>query len=163
MSEVVRTLGGASGGEPVARYGRGVQPTLSSETDRATGAPKDVVRSFVLEVRSGRDLARAGDLMAPLVMAHQIQSEAPETIGRTPAEYVEHVKEMLAEWGDFSLTLDELLADGDRVYTRFTQTGHAADGRVVRQMNSVVYEVRDGRIQQYWIQIDRAGVTAQLA
>jgi len=34
---------------------------------------------------------------------------------------------------------------------------------VVREISSVVYHVETGVIKQYWIQIDRAGLTEQLA
>ncbi|MFJ8581957.1 ester cyclase [Micromonospora sp. NPDC093277] len=51
-----------------------------------------------------------------------------------------------------------------------TQVGHhlgpvdgiAPTGRIVRQINSVVYHVEDGLITEYWMQIDRAGLLAQL-
>ncbi|MGK5683810.1 ester cyclase [Actinoplanes sp. URMC 104] len=123
-----------------------------------------VVTEFLTHVRSGRDLSRAAGLMAPVVLAHQVQSEDEATIERTPQNYVEHVQEMIETWGDFTLEIQELLVDGERAYVRLVQTGrHAPTGRTVRQINAVVYQVEDGRITQYWMQIDRAGVAAQLA
>ncbi|MBD8058232.1 ester cyclase [Cellulomonas sp. JH27-2] len=80
---------------------------------------------------------------------------------RTPAQYAEHVHEMLAEYGRFTLTVDEVIAAGDRVYVRWTQHGHVS-GRPVVQVASCVYRV-DGLIVEYWMQIDRAGLAAQLA
>ncbi|RKN21003.1 ester cyclase [Micromonospora musae] len=129
-----------------------------------------VVAAFLDQVRSGRAPDRAVELMAPRVLAHQVHSEHEVTIERTPADYVEHVREMQATWGDFSLEVHEFLVDGARAYVRLTQTGrhlasvdgHAATGRLVRQINSVVYHVENGVITQYWMQIDRAGLTHQL-
>lgn len=123
-----------------------------------------VVTEFLTDVRSGRDLNRVSDLMAPVVLAHQVQSEGEVTIERTPQNYAEHVREMLEEWGDFALDVQEVLVDGARAYVRLVQTGrHAPTGRTVRQANAIVYHVEDGRITQYWMQIDRAGLAAQLA
>ena len=130
-----------------------------------------VVADFLEHVRSGRDLDRVHDLMAPRVLAHQVCSEDEVTIERSPADYAEHVREMRQTWGDFSLTVNEFLVDGARAYVRLTQTGrhlaevdgHAPTGREVRQINSVVYHVEGGVITQYWMQIDRAGVTFQLS
>jgi len=119
---------------------------------------------FLTHVRSGRDPDRATDLMAPVVLAHQVQSEDEVTVERTPQNYAEHVREMIETWGDFALEVQELLVDGARAYVRLVQNGrHAPTGRTVRQTNAVVYHVEDARITQYWMQIDRAGLAAQLA
>ena len=123
-----------------------------------------VVTEFLTHVRSGRDLDRATDLMAPVVLAHQMTSEREVTIERTPENYADHVREMIETWGDFTLDVQEVLVDGARAYVRLVQTGrHAPTGRIVRQINAMVYHVEDGRITEYWMQIDRAGLAAQLA
>ncbi|GHE13428.1 hypothetical protein GCM10010339_80310 [Streptomyces alanosinicus] len=77
---------------------------------------------------------------------------------------------MLDAYGPFTLTVDELIAEGDRVYARWTQNGrhigqverHPPTGAQVTAMTSAVYRVEDGLIVEYWIQIDRQGITAQL-
>ncbi|PWU48040.1 polyketide cyclase [Micromonospora globispora] len=123
-----------------------------------------VVTEFLTYVRSGRDLNRVTDLMAPVVLAHQVQSEDEVTIERTPQNYAEHVRDMIEAWGDFELDVQDLLVDGARAYVRLVQIGrHAPTGRTVRQVNAIVYHIEDGRITQYWMQIDRAGLAAQLA
>ncbi|GII99946.1 SnoaL-like polyketide cyclase [Sediminihabitans luteus] len=135
-----------------------------------TPTPEQVVREFFAVVRSGREPARAAEFMAPRVQAHQVQAENPTTVERTPAQYAEHVAEMLAAWGPFTLDVDEVLAAGDKVYVRWTQhgrhvgevDGHAPTGEPVVEVASCTYRVADGAIVEYWIQIDRAGITAQL-
>ncbi|MGE7389328.1 ester cyclase [Streptomyces sp. NPDC004126] len=131
---------------------------------------KETVHQFLLQVRSGRHPDRAGRFMADRVRAHQVVSEAPVVVERTPQQYTEHVQEMLDAYGAFTLTVDELIADGDRVYARWTQNGrhvgpvdgHLPTGAPVTAMTSAVYRVEDGLIVEYWIQIDRQGITAQL-
>ncbi len=54
--------------------------------------------------------------MAPVVLAHQVQSEDEVTIERSPDDYADHVREMIATWGQFDLTIDEFLVDGARAY-----------------------------------------------
>ncbi|MFF2620385.1 ester cyclase [Oerskovia jenensis] len=137
----------------------------------STPPPEALVREFFAVVRSGTAPHRAGDFMAPRVHAHQVQAEDPTTVERTPEQYAEHVEEMIAAYGPFRLTIDEVLAAGDKVYVRWTQEGnhlgeidgHAPTGRPVVQVASCVYRVEDGLIVEYWMQIDRAGLTAQLA
>ncbi|MEV6345637.1 ester cyclase [Actinoplanes sp. NPDC051851] len=127
-------------------------------------ATRRVVTEFLTQVRSGRDPGRATALMAPVVLAHQVQAENEVTVERTPQNYADHVREMRDTWGDYTLDIQELLVDGAKAHVRLVQTGHhAPTGRTVRQINSVVYQVENGRITRYWMQIDRAGLTAQLA
>ncbi|GAA1120551.1 ester cyclase [Kribbella jejuensis] len=131
---------------------------------------KELVRTFLLEVRSGRHPEYAERFLAETVLAHQVQAEDPVTLKRSPREYAEHVEEMKALFGAFELEIEELLAEDDRVYARWTQRGQhqgTIDGRpptgkALTQLTSAVYRVTAGRITEYWIQIDRTGLTTQL-
>jgi hypothetical protein len=70
--------------------------------------------------------------MAPVVLAHHVQSEDEVTIERSPDDYADHVREMTATWGGFDLSVDEFLVDGTRAYVRLTQVGRhlgPVDGR----------------------------------
>jgi predicted ester cyclase len=118
--------------------------------------PKSVVLAFLKEVRSGKNPTSASKYLAAEVIANQVISEASQSIVRTPAEYAEHVFEMKAEHGDFKFEIDELLADGDKVFVRWTQTG-----KRIRECASCVYRVEAGLIVEYWIQIDRLGMQIQ--
>lgn len=133
-------------------------------------SPREVVAGFLRDVRSGHTPERIDAYFAEQVIAHQMNSEGEEAITRTRADYVAHVQEFRQQFGDFRLTVDELIADGNRVYARFTQTGvhageidgHAPTGQALRQIASAVYRIEAGRIVEYWIQVDRQGLAAQL-
>ena len=128
-----------------------------------------VVARFLAEVRVTGDDEAARSVLADRVPAHQVVSEAPATVVRTPEEYAAHVRDMLAAFGRFRYLVDEVLADGDRVYVRWRQQGLellAADGspgsgRPLTEIGSAVYRVEDGRIAEYWIQLDRLGLAEQ--
>lgn len=132
--------------------------------------PADVVRGFLSEVRSGRAPEAAERYFAPTVAAHQMVSEGAATIQRTPADYAAHVREFLALFGPFEFQVEELIAQGDRVYVRWRQRGHhvksvkgeAPTGAPLIEVSSAVYRVKDGRIVEYWIQTDRKGLDIQL-
>jgi predicted ester cyclase len=132
--------------------------------------PKAVVEGFLQEIRTGAHPELAAQFLAPQVTAHQLNAEAPEDVLRTPADYARHVAEFKQTYGDFKFEVTELIADGDRVYARWRQTGchlGAVDGyapthRKVVELASAVYRVANGRIVEYWIQVDRAGTEAQL-
>ncbi len=134
-------------------------------------SPKEIVRQFLETVRSGREPDLAAAFFAPRVLAHQLNGEAEVDVMRTPSDYSSHVREMQATFGAFTFAITELLAEGDRVYARWRQVGThiaavegiAPTGKQVVELASAVYRVENGLISEYWIQVDRAGVRAQLA
>ncbi len=131
---------------------------------------EEVVREFLDEVRSGRNPDKAAELMAAKVLAHQITSENPEIVERSPQNYASHVREMKAVYGDFRLEVTELIVQNDRAYVRWIQTGNhigewdgfAPTGLELIEFASAVYRIEGGRIIEYWVQIDRAGLRSQL-
>jgi predicted ester cyclase len=168
-----------SGAGPVSGLARSLPLTTGPRlvrlfTGRADDAgmnePKQIVADFLNEVRSGASPERAADFMAPLVLAHQVVSEDAVTVERTPDQYTQHVRGMLEAYGDFAIRVDELIAEGDRVYARWTQHGRhlteldgfPATGAPLTEVASAVYRVEGRLIVEYWIQIDRQGMTEQL-
>lgn len=131
--------------------------------------PEVVVRKFFEEIRSGKNLHLAPQFMAEKVIAHQVQAENEICIERSSAEYASHVQEMLEAYGRFTVDIQEFISQQNRVYVRWKQTGtHIGEvdgfeptGLPVIELASAVYRVEDGRIVEYWIQIDRAGIIAQ--
>ena len=133
-------------------------------------SPKDVVQDFLTTVRSGKAPDKSPEYLASKVLAHQMNSENESTVLRTPEDYAAHVKDFQRIYGDFDLEVMELLADGDRVYARWKQTGcHVGSvdgitpsGMPVIEIASAVYRVLNGKIAEYWIQIDRKGFDLQI-
>lgn len=141
--------------------------TGSSETP--TLSPKEVVRRFLDEVRSGKVPEKSSHFLAAKVLAHQVNSENETTVSRDSEDYAAHVKDFRRIYGDYDFEITELLADNDKVYARWKQTGchigpvdgAAPSGLPVIEIASAVYRVRDGKITEYWIQIDRKGIETQ--
>lgn len=139
-------------------------------THNPSASTRSVVQAFIQQVRSGRDLQQVHATMAERVLAHQIVSEAPATLHRSPANYRLHIEDFQRLWGAFELSVDEFIVEGDRAYVRWTQTGQhrasfdgeAPSGKPLREMASAVYRVQGGRIVEYWIQTDRHGLAQQL-
>jgi len=131
---------------------------------------KEIVRNFLEVVRSGKAPERAAEFMADTVIANQLNSEKPEAIKRTPQNYTGHIREFLTLYGPYKFQITELIADNDKVYARWKQTGkHLADidhykatGLPLTEIGSAVYRVEHGKITEYWIQLDRQGFDIQL-
>lgn len=133
-------------------------------------SPESTVRQFMEVVRSGRDPDAASNYFAPVVRAHQVTSEGETTVERTPEVYAEHVRGFKEAFGDYRFDIEELIAQGDRVYVRWRQqgshrgsiAGESPTGAPLTEIGSAVYRVADGRIVEYWIQLDRKGLEVQL-
>lgn len=132
--------------------------------------PTEIVQQFFNKVRSGQQPKAAIQYMAEQVLAHQMTAESETTVLRTPSNYADHVREMIEAYGDFHLEVQELIAQDDRVYVRWKQTGtHIGDvdgfpptGQTIIEIASAVYRIENERIVEYWIQIDREGIRLQL-
>jgi predicted ester cyclase len=143
---------------------------VTGEAAPTDTSPKSVVRHFLDEVRSGKATQKSSRYLAEEVLAHQMTSENETTVTRTPDDYANHVKDFQRIYGDFDFEVTELLADGDRVYARWKQhgchigpvDGFAPSGFPVVEIASAVYRVVDGKIVEYWIQVDRKGFESQI-
>jgi len=131
---------------------------------------KEIVRQFLEQVRSGKFPEKAVLFMADSILAHQMNSENQTTVIRTPRNYSEHIEEFVTLFGNFTFEITELIADEDKVYTRWKQIGnHLAEidgykptGKALIEVASCVYRLENGKIVEYWIQIDRLGFENQL-
>lgn len=139
-------------------------------TGHVAATPADTVRDFMEIVRSGRHPEAVDRFFAPVVQAHQMTSEGESIVARTPAEYAEHVRGFGQAFGPYTLEVEELIAQDDRVFVRWRQQGHhlgslfgeTATGAPLTEIGSAVYRVQDGRIVEYWILLDRKGLELQL-
>jgi len=133
-------------------------------------SPKEIVKKFLTEVRSGLHPENAVNFMADTILAHQLNSENPVSVERTPSSYAAHVREFVESFGQFEFEVTELMADGDKVYVRWKQTGkhlkeidgYKPTGLPLIEYTSVVYRVEHGKIVEYWLQMDRLGFSEQL-
>lgn len=131
---------------------------------------KEIVRQFLEQVRSGKFPEKAVLFMADSILAHQMNSENQTTVIRTPRNYSEHIEEFVTLFGNFTFEITELIADEDKVYVRWKQTGnHLAEidgykptGKPLIEVASCVYRLENGKIAEYWIQIDCLGFENQL-
>ena len=126
---------------------------------------KAAVRNFLLGVINAHDPDACPDLIAPGYTSH---------FGSMPPLDHEAWKGMagmfFAAFPDLELTIQDEVAEGDRVAVRWTWTGtHNGDlmgtpptGKAVSASGMGVYRVVDGQIAEDWVLEDMAGVMQQL-
>lgn len=80
------------------------------------------------------------------------------------------VERMVAAFPDLIFVIEDLFGDGDRVCVRWRFdavhmgefVGLAPTKKPVTQYGIAIYQVRDGKLSQAWLQVDRLGVLQQI-
>jgi steroid delta-isomerase-like uncharacterized protein len=116
---------------------------------------KQLIQKWYDEVINGRDLDAIGDYFSDERMV--------EGIRRGCFSY-------FTSFPDLHVSVDELIAEGDRVFVRSTMTGThdgeykglPATGRHVAAESAEVFRVEGGRFAGYWCLANVAGLIRQL-
>lgn len=140
-------------------------PALGQEPPSGVGANKTLVQRYIGEILAGGRL----DLLEDFV--------SPDFVDRTPgapagARGPEVIRESQARarevFQDIQYTIDDLIAEGDRVVARYTvkatrKAGEGAEGgRPIRVTGVTIFHIADGKIREAWIVNDQIELFRQL-
>jgi predicted ester cyclase len=114
---------------------------------------KDLVRRYYDQVINGRDLDAVGDYFADERTASGVRKGCFYFFQAFP---------------DLHVSLDEFVAEGDRVFLRSTMTGTHDDefhgipatGRHMATDSAEVYRIADGKFIGYWCMVEHVGTYA---
>ena len=144
-------------------FAAAVLPTsLRSAPLTHTDANKQAIRRIYDEaINSGRTGILA-DLIAP-------EFAGPDGT-RGPAAYTANVSALRAGFPDVRFTIEDIVAEGDRVAVRWTWTGthtgtfrgFAASGKAVHDTGLVLYTLANGKVVAAIVETDRLGVLQQI-
>ncbi len=127
---------------------------------------KAIVRRYIEEVWNNGNLALIDELFAPDWINHT------PSIGQTAGR--EGLKQLIAGFRaaapDLHLTINDMIAAGDRVVTRWTAQGtHQGEvlgvpptGKLITGTAIVIDRIVDGRIVEHWAGRDDFGLYQQL-
>jgi ketosteroid isomerase-like protein len=119
---------------------------------------KAVVRRLMEEVGRG-NLAIIDELIAPDFVFH---NPADPSVGGGPDGYRRWLAQRGAP-GEDRITIEDQLAEGDKVATRFTVRGtHAETGKPVTITVIAIDQLRDGRLVGHWDEADVLGMLQQI-
>ncbi len=129
--------------------------------------PEGVVRRLINEAFSEGRLDVCDELIADEIVEHQDYGPN-HAAGAAGARAV--VASLRRAFSDFKLTIENLVVDGDTVWTRNVATGtndgpymgHPPTGRRFRIYIFDVLRVVEGRVVEHWGVPDRLGVLFQL-
>jgi steroid delta-isomerase-like uncharacterized protein len=126
---------------------------------------KALVRRFVDEVFLARDFAAVDELLAEDFTPH---TWGPMPPGRDGLK--EAIQRVSAGLSDTRMTIEDVIAEGDRVAVRLTSSavqsgefmGMPPSGKRYEIGEIHIFRVRDGRIAEHWHQADFLGMMRQL-
>jgi steroid delta-isomerase-like uncharacterized protein len=132
---------------------------MSTETNKV------LARRVFDEVLNGRNLDLLEELAAPDYIEH-----SPLPGQGTGVEGIRDRYTMLFDAFDFHFTVDDVIAERDKVVLRWTQTGtHTgplfgmpATGRSSRTTGIEIWRVDNGRLAEHWDVVDVYGQLMQL-
>jgi steroid delta-isomerase-like uncharacterized protein len=128
---------------------------------------KELARRYYAELWDNGRLELAEELVAP---NHRDHNPPIPGHGRGREDVVHHIKVFREAFPDITVSIDELVAEGDRVVERVTMRGThlgtflgiAPTGRYVEVTGVNVCRVEDGKVAERWGMTDGMGMLQQL-
>jgi len=132
---------------------------MSIETNKA------IVRRYIEQVLNNQRLDLIDEFLVESVELHGV---GPSIIGRTAL--VEFYTMFFAAFPDWHTTIDDIVAEGDRVVVRITSNGTnkgemqgiPATGKPYTQNAIVIYRLTNGKIVEGRLQTDMMSMMQQL-
>ena len=127
---------------------------------------KTAVRRFFEDVWNQGDVAHAGDFLAPGFVSHNTVDVT--VLG--PDEYGQSVITFRTAFPDLTTTIEDVIAEGDRVVVRGTDRsthqgefmGRPATGRPVTSTWIEIFRMVEGRVVEGWLEFDVKRLLDQL-
>src|SRR5258707_12761741 len=131
---------------------------MSVEENRATS------RQFFEQSQAGGDFDAARNLFVPEYRHHDPQLPPQMQEGRDT--YITHLPMFTAAFPDMRMSVDDLVAEGDRVVTRWSFTGTQngelmgipPTGKSVAASGITIQRFVDGKIVEGWTNFDLLGL-----
>lgn len=133
--------------------------------DRELAANKALVRRFIDEIFLGGSFDSVDELLTEDFTPHTWGSMEPGRDGLKEA-----IGRVSAGISDPTMTIDDIIAEGDRVAVRLTSSathtgefmGMPASGKRYEIGEIHIFRLRDGRVCEHWHQADFVGMMKQL-
>lgn len=132
----------------------------------STEQNKTLVRRFYDEVFNKKNLAAIDDFLDPHIVEHGLPPGLPA--GSEGSR--QFIGMYLAAFPDLRLTAEDMVAEGDRVASRFTMhathkgefMGIPPTGKQVTITGIQIPRIASGKIAENWINLDALGLLQQL-
>lgn len=145
-----------------AQSGARNQPPQGKEPGMESVRNKEMIRSMYEDCLNKRNFGWIGESIS-----EDYTGPGGE---KGPAGFERVIKGLLLGFPDIRWTVEDLIAEGDRVVVRWTWNGthtgafagYPASGKRLENKAVAIYQFREGRIVNAWMQSDRLGFLQQL-
>lgn len=127
--------------------------------DQTPDANKAMIRRFVEDVKNKRQLEQLGDIFRADYQEHNatVSSFGPGADG-----YARFLSHLFNAFPDDKVSIDEILAEGDRVAYHGTESGtHKAEflgipatGKSATWTEIQFFRIQDGKVAEHWVDVD---------
>lgn len=132
----------------------------------STEQNKSIVRRWVEEGWNKRNTALIDQLYAPDFYQHET---GPETVNSSEA-LKQFVAGYLTAFPDLHFTIEDLIAEGDKVVWRFKVTGNntgpfmggPSTGKAIAITGTITFRMEDSRMAEAWLNLDVLGLLQQV-
>ena len=127
---------------------------------------KTLIRRFGEELWNAGNLRRADEFLAPHVVSHFTHLPSP-----TNREgFLTFVTQLRDAFPDLAFTLEDLIAEHDKVVARWTMRGthHGLllgippTGKPIRISATIIYRIANGKIAELWGNVDVLSLAQQI-
>lgn len=131
-----------------------------------TQSNEALVRGYIEEVFNNRNLAAIDDFLAPNEVDHTLPPGMPPDRTGT----IQGISMFLKAFPDLRITIDEMIAEGDKVVIRYTSRGTQRGqflvipptGRELAVSSYLTARIADGKIVEFWGLDDQLGMLQQM-
>lgn len=131
----------------------------------STQPNKAFVRRYYDEVLNQRNLAVLDDLLAPTFVSY-----LPHGVGIDRNQYMQAIRMSHAAFPDLHVTIEDQIAEDDKVVTRYRAQGTHAGGfagipatnKPVTVTAIHIHRLTNGKLVEHWEMIDLFGMLQQL-
>jgi steroid delta-isomerase-like uncharacterized protein len=127
---------------------------------------KSIVRRWVEEGWNKRNTALIDQLFTPNFYQHET---GPETVNSSET-LKPFVAGYLSAFPDLQFTIEDLVAEGDKVVWRFKATGNnsgsfmggPATGKLIAVTGTITFRLENSRMAEAWLNLDVLGLLQQV-
>ena len=143
----------------------GSRSKLKQEIKMSAEQNKSIVRRWIEEGWNKHNPAVIDEVYVPSFVQHEPE---PQTVISSEA-LKQYVGAYLTAFPDLQLSIEDLIAEGDKVVWRFNSTGHQngpflgmpPSGRTGNITGIVIFRLENSRIAEAWLNIDVLGLLQQ--
>jgi len=127
---------------------------------------KALVRRGTEEVFNKGNVAAIDEFFAPNLVPYSL----PPAVTRDREGYKQMVTAILAAFPDFHITVEDMVAEGDKVVARATTRGThkgefmsiAPTGKQATWTEIFIWRIEGGKVVEIWAEVDQLGLMQQL-